>query len=159
MITTILSDFSRVILFPRDKNYKGTLNGLYKELENKKDPYDFFDYFELNENILNFYSQLKSKYSMNIFTTGKIQNAKEVKQKIDKIFDHIFSAEDYGLNKEKPDSYDFIASKLGKPANQILYIDDQLRNIKAAKKSGMQTLLYNNYSELFNQVKHKTLKG
>lgn len=146
MITTILSDFSRVILFPKDKKYKGTLNGLNKELENRKITYDFFDYFEFNEDILNLYKQLKNKYSINMFTTGTVQNAKEVKQKLDNIFDSIFSAEEYGLKKDNPDSYIFIANKLGKSVNQILYIDDQLKNIKAAKYAGMATLFY-----LYNQ--------
>lgn len=152
MIITILSDFSRVILFPKDKNYKGTLNGLYKELENKKIPYDFFDYFEFNEDILKLYKQLKNKYSINIFTTGTIQNTNEVKQKLDNIFDNIFSAEQYGLDKGNPDSYKFIAKKLGKPTNQILYIDDQEKNIKAAKNAGMLTYLYENYLKLFKKV-------
>jgi HAD superfamily hydrolase (TIGR01509 family) len=159
MITTILSDFSRVILFPKDKNYKGTLNGLYKELENKKIPYDFFDYFEFNDDILNLYRQLKNKYSINIFTTGTIQNTQEVKQKLDNIFDNIFSAEEYGLDKAKPDSYKFIANKLGKQASQILYIDDQEKNIKAAKKTGMETILYTNYQTfVLNGTKYKYKK-
>lgn len=157
MITTILSDFSRVILFPKDKNYKGTLNGLYKKLQQKNMPYNFFDHFKFNEDILNLYIQLKSKYSVNIFTTGKIQNAKEVKQRIDKIFDNIFSAKDYGLDKEKPDSYDFIASKLGKPTNKILYIDDQSKNIEAAKKAGMEIWHYKEFTGLYNQL--KTIKS
>ena len=80
MITTILSDFSRVILNPKDKNYKGTLNGLNKELLEKEVKYLFFNYFEFNKEILNLYIQLKEKYSINVFTTGTIQNRLEIRQ-------------------------------------------------------------------------------
>jgi len=153
VITIILSDFSRVILNPKDKNYKGTLNGLYKELQQKNIPFNFFDYFEFNDEILKWYVQLKDKLSINLFTTGTIQNAKEVKQKIDLIFENIFSAQEYGLDKKKPQAYEFIANKLQKSPNQILYIDDKLENLEAAKQAGLETWHYDNFIKLYNQFK------
>ena len=120
MITMILSDFSRVILNPRDKNYKGTLNGLYKELQQKKQSFNFYDYFEFNDELLQFYESLKNKIPVNVFTTGTIQNAKEIKQRIDKIFENIFTAADYNLDKIKVDAYKFIANKLNTDPYQIL---------------------------------------
>jgi hypothetical protein len=32
MIKAIVSDFSRVLLFPKDKNYQDSLNALHKQL-------------------------------------------------------------------------------------------------------------------------------
>lgn len=154
MITTILSDLSRVILFPKDKNYKGTLNGLYKKLQQRKMSFNFLDYFKFNDEILNLYTLLKNKHiSICMFTTGSIQNAKEVAQKIDQIFDNVFSAKEYSLDKKEPSSYKFIATKLQKPTNQILYIDDQLDNIKAAEKARMDTWHYKEFADLYNQLK------
>lgn len=152
MITTILSDFSRVILNPKDKNYKGTLNGFYKELKQKDSTFNFNDYFEFNDDILNLYESLKNKYSVNVFTTGTIQNDPEVRKRIDSIFDNVITAADHGLDKHIPDSYTYIANKLGKDPQQIIYIDDQLENIDAAKKSGMETLHYEEYQKLLNQL-------
>ncbi|MDO8609023.1 MAG: HAD-IA family hydrolase [bacterium] len=142
MITTILSDFSRVILNPKDKNYKGTLNGLNKELSEKNTNYIFFDYFEFNDEILNLYCKLKTKYSVNVFTTGTIQNKSEVRKVIDPIFEQIFTAKDFSLDKKQPEAYLFIAKKLNKKPNEILFIDDQEENIVAAQKAGWNTLLY-----------------
>ena len=155
MITTILSDFSRVILNPKDKNYKGTLNGLYKKLKQEGKPFNFFDYFEFNEDILGLYLQIKDKHSINIFTTGTIQNAKEVKQKLGFIFNNVFTAADYNLDKTQPEAYEFIAKKLGVDPSQILYIDDEIKNIEAAKEAGLNTFHYEEFRTLFNKVKEE----
>ncbi len=154
MITTILSDFSRVILNSKDKNYKGTLNGLHKELLEEHTNYHFFDYFEFNNEVLNLYRKLKTKYSMNVFTTGTIQNRREVRQIIDPIFEHIYTTKDFGLNKRQVESYLFVAKKLNKKSNEILFIDDQIDNIQAAKKAGLHTIQYSKFEELVSELKN-----
>src|SRR3989338_2698464 len=151
MITTILSDFSRVILFPKDKNYQGTLNGLYGEALENNQPFNFFDCFEFNEGILNLYISLKKKYSINIFTSGIIQKAKEVDERIKPIFDNIFTAADFGLSKKQPEAYLFIANKLNKDPEEIIYIDDKLDNCKVAEKAGMKTIHYEKFTKFKNQ--------
>ena len=153
MITTILSDFSRVILNPKDKNYKGTLNGLHKTLSEKNMNYSFFDYFEFNDEMLNLYRELRIKYSVSVFTTGTIQNRPEVRQIIDPIFDHIYTAKDYGLDKKQSDAYLFIANKLNKKTNEILFVDDQASNIEGARKAGLNTLLYTTFQETVYKLK------
>lgn len=157
MITAILSDFSRVILYPKDRNYQGTLNGLHKKLSKENENYAFFDYFELNNEILNLYKKLKSKYSINVFTTGTIQNRKEVRQIIDPIFDNIFTAKDFNLDKKQSESYLFIANKLNKQPNDILFIDDQEENIKAAEKAELKTLLYTGPHEIVTHLQKNLL--
>ncbi len=155
MISTILSDFSRVILNPKDKNYTGTLNGLHKELSEKNENYSFFDHFEFNDEILNVYRQLKTKYSVNVFTTGTIQNRPEVRQVIDSIFDNIYTAKDFGLDKKLPEAYLFIAKKLNKKPSEILFIDDQEKNIEAAKEAGLSTIHYIDFQKTVNLLKER----
>src|SRR3989344_46971 len=114
MVNTILSDFSRVILNPKDANYKGTLNGLHKKLSETDVNYPFFDYFEFNNEILDLFRTLKKEYSVNVFTSGNIQNRSEVREIIDPIFENIYTAKDYNLDKKTPEAYFFIANKLKK---------------------------------------------
>lgn len=154
MVTTILSDFSRVILNPTDKNYMGTLNGLNKELLEKKGNYPFFDYFEFNDEILNLYKQLRIKFPINIFTTGTIQNRPEVRRIIDTIFENIYIAKDFGLDKKQPEAYLFIAEKLNKKPSEILFIDDQTDNIQAANKAGLNTIQYSKFEGLVLEIKN-----
>lgn len=151
MVTTVLSDFSRVLLFPKDPNYPGTLNGLYTELKSKYGSFNFYDYYVFNDELLDFYTKLKEKYSVNIFTTGLIQkNSPEVAARMTPIFENTFAAQDYGLSKQDPQSYVFIADKLGKNPEEILFIDDQKGNIEAAQKAGMQAILYISNENLFS---------
>jgi len=153
MITTILSDFLRVILNPKDKKFQGTLNGLNKELSEKNMNYSFFDHFEFNEEILSLYIQLRLKYSLNIFTTGTIQNKPEVRKIIDPIFEHIYTAKDFGLDKKQSAAYLLIAKKLNKKPGEILFIDDQIDNIEAAKKAGLNTIQYLKFKKLVRELK------
>lgn len=152
MITTILSDFSRVILIPKDKNYTGTLNGLHKELSEKEKNYPFFNHFEFNDEILNLYQQLRTKYSINVFTTGTIQNRPEVREIIDPIFEHIYTAKDFDLDKKQPEAYLYIADILNKKPNEILFIDDQIVNIEAAKKAGLNTIVYSDFQKTVKKL-------
>lgn len=154
MITTILSDFSRVILSPKDKKYKGDLNPLHKDLSNKYGNYQFTDYFIFNKEILNFYKSLKDKYSVNLFTAlGSLQNKPEIISIISPIFENIFIAENLNLNKKQSASYIFIANKLKKKPEEILFIDDRIENIKAATVAGLQTIYYINYQNFLKQIK------
>lgn len=148
MIKTILSDFSLVVLFPKDKNYKGKLNELHAKLTKEHGEYNFFDYFELNEELLSYYTQLKDRYSVNVFTTGVVQNASAVRKIIDKIFDNIYTAKDYGISKTDPESYKFIAKKMNRDTNEIIFIDDRPENINAASKSGMVSVQYKEIPKL-----------
>jgi len=153
MITTILSDFSRVVLIPKNNKYSGTLNELHKNLSVKSMNYSFFDYFEFNDEILNLYSHLKTKYSINIFTTGTIQNRPEVRQIIDPIFEHIYTAKDYGLDKKQSDAYLFISNKLNRKPSEIIFIDDQTDNIAAAKRAGLHTIHYLDFKKTVSMLK------
>jgi len=111
MITTIVSDFSYVLLFPKEESYQGTLNGLYRTLTGN---FNFFDYYRLNNKLLEYYKSLKSqKLSINIFTSGSLQNNLQIKKILEPIFDHIWSAQELGLEKSDIESYRIITKKLG----------------------------------------------
>ncbi len=153
MITTILSDFSFVILFPKDKDYHGKLNDLNTTLTNKLGKYVFFEYFELNSTLLEFYKLLKKSYSINIFTSGDIQNNESVRKIIDPIFENVYTAKDFNLNKNDPQAYKIIAQKLNKKPNEIIFIDDQEENIQAAKEAGLKTALYKDLEQLKFELK------
>ena len=146
MIGTILSDFSRVILDVKDKYYADTLNGLHTELKDKYGEFDFFKYFEFDEKLLELYKKLKEKYSLNIFTTGTIQDAPEVKQRIDGLFENIYTVKDTGLQKSNPQAYLAIAQKLHKKPAEIVFIDDQNVNIAAAQDAGLNTILFTDFA-------------
>lgn len=87
----LLFDFSRVLLFPKDPTYTGSLNGLYKEHKNDPD-FNFFHYFELNEELLTYLDGIKDKANLYIFTSESIQDAPEIAPRVAEVFKQVYSA-------------------------------------------------------------------
>lgn len=151
MITTLLFDFSRVLLHPKDKTYTEGLNKLYKTKRHELD-FSFFNFFELNEELLTYLENIKHTVSLNIFTTEDIQNAPEVKKRIRKLFVNVFSAKQLGISKKEATSYLSIAASLHAAPEEILFIDDTQENLLYAAKAGLQTFHYQTNSELIKKL-------
>lgn len=152
MITTLLFDFSRVLLHPKDPQYTGTMNGLNNELSAQNPHYVFFDYFVINTELLDFLKPLKATLSINMFTTDVIQEKPEVKAFTDPIFERTFKANDLGIAKTDPHAYAVIAKELGKLPEEILFVDDTAENIAAAQQAGLQTIQYTSNATLFEKI-------
>jgi len=150
-ITTLLFDFSWVLMFPKDPEYHGKVNELHFKL-NKKPDYHFFDHFKLNQELLDYLVKLKERFSINIFTAGHVQDLPEVREKLDSVFEKIYSKSGVGLEKTNPEAYKFIAKDLGKEVGEILFIDDTDKNVKAAKKAGLQTIVFKSNDKLFKEL-------
>ena len=156
MIKVLLLDFSRTLLFPKDAEYKGDLNPLHKELS-QKGGYNFSNYFELNNDLLKFLKGLKDKYKIYIFTSGSIQNVSEIKEKLDEVFDGIFSSEETGFSKKVPEAYEHLAEKLNVKPQEILFIDDSEANIEVARSVGYWILRYQTNEKIMGEI-NKLLK-
>lgn len=152
MIKILLFDFSRVLLHPTDKTFSGSLNNLHKELKDNESYY-LFNYFELNDEILEYLKTLKDKFRLAIFTTDLIQDDPLIKEKIDPIFEKTYSAFKLGITKKVKESYEFLAKDLNVKPEEILFIDDTESNILAATKAGFKTHHYKNNEELLKYLK------
>ena len=141
MIKVLLFDFARVLLFPKDENYSGKLNDLYKTVKDEKH-FNFEDVFYFNEELLDYLRTVKDKYKLVMFTSETIQDDLAVVEKLDGIFENIFSAKEMGFAKTDPEAYRFIVSKLQCNPNEILFIDDSVENVNSAKITGMKTHLF-----------------
>lgn len=150
MISNILFDFSRVILFPKDENYKGLVNDLYRKMLEKKA--NFSEHFKFNEELLNFLKPLKEKYHLSIYTTDIVQNDPAAKDVIDPIFENVFVANDLKISKKDPNGYLIIAKKLNVEPPQILFIDDGVTNVDAARGAGLKTIHYSSNEQLVKDL-------
>ena len=89
MIQAILTDFSHVLLFAKDKSYVGSINDLYEE--KKKDPdFDFWSVFELNQELFNFLKKMCAHTPVYIFTSRDVQNDPAIRPMLDASFAGIF---------------------------------------------------------------------
>lgn len=141
MIKAIVSDFSKVLLFPKDQNYSGSLNALHKELYQELD-YNPLNHFELNLGLLEYYKSLQTQFDLFIFTTDAIQDAPEFQSYLKPVFTEILSAKKMNTDKKTPEAYTLVASHLKLNPAEVLYIDDATENIQAAKTAGMNAILY-----------------
>ena len=154
MITTIIFDFSRTLLFPKDKTYTGKLNPLYKSIIQGRD-YSFFEYFSLNQELVEYVKHLKGRYRLAVFTTDIIQNDPAIKPILEENFSDIFVANDLGIDKKDPSCYTHLARILKERPENILLIDDTKEKIVAAKKAGLQTIQFITNEKLFEKLKKK----
>ena len=152
MIKAIISDFSRVLIFAKDKNFTGKLNDLHEEVS-KEEGYDVWNYFYLNEELLDFYKELSGKFGMYIFTTRYLQEQPSLKEKLQTVFKDVFIGKTLGLSKQESGSYKKIIEKIGLPAGDILYIDDKDYNIKAAREAGLRVIQYISTENLKEEIK------
>lgn len=136
-IKILLFDFSRVLLFPKDRDHSGGLNPLHRKLLSEDSSYDFLNHFFLNHELLDFLNT--SPRQRYIFTSGQIQKAPVIQDDINGVFEMVFSAEDLDISKQDADSYLLICEKIGAKPSETLFIDDSIKNIKPAKRAGLQT--------------------
>lgn len=158
MISTLLCDLGTVILFAKDSNYKGKLNPLHKTLSDNKN-YSFLDHFFLNEELLNFLEKFRQEIEIFMLTGGTIQNAPEIKPKLDKVFKKVYSAKDLNLTKKDPNLYLQMAELLNKKPSEILFIDDLKANCAAAKEAGLKTIRYINNDQVIQEVDRLLSRG
>ena len=152
MVNTLLFDFSKVVLFLKDPNYSGTLNGLYRDSLSSGKSFNFWDYFELNSELVDLLEKSKDKFSLYLFTSGTIQEAPELKEAIEELFIKIYSAEKIGYSKSDPEAYKYIASDINKDPSGIAFIDDQWENVHAAKSVGIKGIQYLDNTQLFIEL-------
>ena len=153
MIKTIVFDFCRVFIFPRDGNFYGQLNALHEVLSDNSN-YNFEDNFIFNQDLLNFVtdSDLKSKFELYLLTSGKIHERTECQRFLGGTFRKIFTTKDLKAKKNNTSAYLELAENLGREPSEILFIDNNRENTAAAELAGLATITYRNNIQLETEI-------
>lgn len=138
MVKAVVFDFSRVLLHPVDTAYKDGLNDLHKALKDTPG-YKATDHLVLNTELLDFLKTIHH-VSFYIFTTGYVQEEQAFRKELDPIFEAIYTIRDVKAEKDTPEAYKNLAKLLDVQPEEIVFIDDTLKNISAAKRIGVQTI-------------------
>lgn len=97
----------------------------------------------------------KLGYPLVIVSNTQIAHAKiNKKRKLYKYFDATLLSCEIGLRKPDKAIFNLASKKLGIPLKSLIFIDDELRWIKAAKSYGLQTIHF----QSANQLKNKLMK-
>lgn len=70
-------------------------------------------------------------------------------------FDYIIISADIGIEKPKKEFYEKLIATLGENPEDILFVDDDKKNIEAAKESRLSTLHYDSSKSLTQEVLNK----
>ncbi len=127
MITTILSDFSYVLATPQEENW------------------------EINQKLLDYYFELKSKQiTVAIYSASEVVSQIDIKNKLGTI--RTFSSKELNLSKTDPESYRKITKTLGKKPEEVVFVDDRLANIEAAREAGLQIVYHTSTEDTIKKL-------
>lgn len=76
----------------------------------------------------------------------------------EKIFDGIFSSSEIGYEKPQKEFYEAILKKIDTEKEKILYTDDNIHNIKEAKKFGLDSYCYQEFEDFLKKIRAKKIK-
>jgi FMN phosphatase YigB (HAD superfamily) len=142
MIKAVITDFSRVLLFPKDKTYGGGLNSLNKQLLENNPHYNFQEYFDLNDELFTYFSEINKKIPVHIFTSGIIQENPSIKNIINDCSTTVISALKLEVHKSEQLAYEKLLEMLALKPHEVAYIDDMQANIDAASSLGINVILH-----------------
>lgn len=117
---------------------------------------DFWAGDQLDLDLIDYLKGCRPKYK-----TALLSNAwKDTRQALaehygiikDETVDHIIISSEQGVAKPDNEIYGILREKMNCDFEQILFIDDFLENIQAAKKLGIQTIHYEPEMDLINKI-------
>jgi len=115
--------------------------------------------FKINKPLYKLAFKLKKKgYKIAILSDQwhlSKKSHKLIDQKLINKFDVVILSPDVKMRKPNPKIYKLILKKLKVKPKEALFIDNQPWNIKPAKKLGMQTILFKNNKQCFEELKKK----
>jgi 2-haloacid dehalogenase len=100
--------------------------------------------------------QLKAKrYPLFGLTNWSNETFPRARRKYDffDLFDDIIVSGDIKMLKPEPEIYHIMLEKIGKPAQECLFIDDSLPNIQQAQQMGFQTIHFESPEQLATKLR------
>ncbi len=116
---------------------------------------DFFRGDDLNVAMLGLARSLEGEYELAILSNAW-SNAREAfveRFGLDELFDEMIISAEVGLAKPDPQIYHLTVRRLGVEPEEILFIDDRLENIEAAREAGFHAVHYRNNVQTIAEVR------
>ena len=115
---------------------------------------EFWEGDRLDKKLVEFIQGLRGEY-----TTALLSNAWDDLRpllvnlwKIDGIFDHIFISAEVKLAKPDPRIYQHVISELQQDPSEMIFVDDFIENVKAAKAEGLHAIHFRYRDQALNEL-------
>ena len=105
---------------------------------------------KINEKVLDIVKKLKQNNYKVVIFANTIKDKAYIREQSGHFsyFDEIFLSCNIGLRKPDPNVFFFLMDKLEKKPEFIVFVDDKIRNVMAAKRLGIKSILFRNAGEL-----------
>ena len=90
-------------------------------------------------------------YGLSNWSAETFPNARE-KYDFFHLFDDIIISGEVGSIKPEPEIFEITVKRIGKPANECLFIDDSLANIEQARKMGFAVIHFQSSEQLTKEL-------
>jgi HAD superfamily hydrolase (TIGR01509 family) len=137
MIKAILTDFNYVLFVPGDTNSAQTIGG-----------------YTLNQALFDFYKEISSYVKIYVLTGGMLAGSPEVKETILSTVTDIYFTAKLGLTKAHESIYPQILSIIHCEPQEVIFIDDTIINIEAAKAAGLHTVHYQSNPQATSELRN-----
>ena len=109
---------------------------------------------ELNKEVIDLIKKLRKKFKVVCLTdTNHLHFEAHQEQGILDLFDEKFGSHQIGLRKKDPKTFEIILKKLKINPEQLLFIDNNLRNIENAKSFGINIIQFKDNKQLIRELK------
>ncbi len=108
----------------------------------------------LDHALVNFMRALKPTYAIALLSNNwsNLRQALVNEWRIADVFDEIVISAEVGLVKPEPHIYRLTQARLGFRPEQILFVDDFIENIQAARAAGWQAIHFQNSQQAITEV-------
>lgn len=109
----------------------------------------------VDKEVLDFAHSLKSKYKiLALANESKFGiRLKERKFNLKKTFDKIYCSADLGMAKPNLDIFEFVLKDANLKPGEIIFIDNQIENVEAARSLGIKSIHYVGLKELKKELR------
>ncbi|MEX0617309.1 MAG: HAD family phosphatase [Candidatus Woykebacteria bacterium] len=116
---------------------------------------EMFGEVSIDQELISLLSRFKNKYKIGLLSNARGEWLREILEKEDiaKYFDELVISSEVGTIKPQPEIFEEMLKCLEVGKNEALFIDDRAKNVTAAKKFGIKSLLYESNEKLIGDLK------
>jgi len=109
----------------------------------------------INNDVLQYAKRLKSKGFNMVILSNESRKGMEMKTKkfnLDKTFSKIYCSAFLGMVKPNVRIFNYVLKDLDVKANEVIFIDDRVENVRCAVKLGVKGILFKNLNQLKKEI-------
>lgn len=118
--------------------------------------YNPLDHYELNLELLAYLRQFNLRWPVILFSSGQVARDPQISPQLEGIFKRIITTNDIHFEKTESEAYLAVAYHIGRTPQELLFVDDSLSNLAAAKTAGCVTHQYTGNEELIKLLGQAT---